>query len=289
MTSQLSLVKTEIFEGNQTDIYSNQDNYFMTAEQLGNCLKYSNPTIAINKLTSRNEYLKSDEFSVVTKLVSTDGKTYNTRLFNEDGIYEIAFLSKTAIAQAFRSWVRKILKELRQQVQNNSQFNPLYGQSQCHLQQSQNNLTNCVTEHGYKIDSIENRLNDLESVSVIFAKFIGREMRHKLNMMAAQEEYSEFSQTTPINQYKPTIQLTPIQQLINIRNDKSYHGVATYRKVYQNMYSSIQWKRLTTKYKRQYGVKTITKPMLVNNDIKILSLFNKTVQQMLSEIGGENI
>ena len=43
----------------------------------------------------------------------TDGKYYNTRLFNEDGIYEVAFLAKTEKAEEFRDWVRGILKSLR--------------------------------------------------------------------------------------------------------------------------------------------------------------------------------
>lgn len=109
----LQLIKQEKFGEVQADIYSSPDEMFMTANQLGECLGYSNPTIAINKLATRNEYLKSTEFSVVTKLVSTDGKAYETRLFNEQGIYEVAFLSKTDVARKFRSWVRGVLTALR--------------------------------------------------------------------------------------------------------------------------------------------------------------------------------
>lgn len=111
--TELQLIKQEKFGEVQADIYSDSKEMFMTANQLGECLGYSNPTIAINKLATRNEYLKSTEFSVVTKLVSTDGKAYETRLFNEDGIYEITFLAKTEVAKKFRAWVRGILKALR--------------------------------------------------------------------------------------------------------------------------------------------------------------------------------
>ncbi len=112
--NELTLRTTEMFGEVQTDIYENNDNeMFMTSEQLGECLEYSEPTIAINKLVSRHEYLKKSEFSVVTKLVSTDGKRYNTRVFTEDGVYEITMLAKTEKAKEFRHWVRRLIKSLR--------------------------------------------------------------------------------------------------------------------------------------------------------------------------------
>lgn len=111
--SKLQLIKSERFGNVQTDFYSNEKDVFMTAMQLGECLGYSEPVIAINKLVSRNQYLKQSEFSVVTKLVSTDGKQYDTRIFTEDGIYEVTMLSRTEKAKEFRAWVRKILKSIR--------------------------------------------------------------------------------------------------------------------------------------------------------------------------------
>lgn len=37
------------------------------------------PIIAVDKIVSRNSYIKDNEFSVVTNLVSTDGKQYDAR------------------------------------------------------------------------------------------------------------------------------------------------------------------------------------------------------------------
>ena len=127
--NELVLKTTEMFGEVQTDIYENeQHEMFMTAEQIGECLEYSEPIIAINKLITRNDYLREAEFSVVTKLVSTDGKYYNTRVFNEDGIYEITMLAKTAKAKEFRCWVRRLLKALRKGdltlTSNNVTFSP---------------------------------------------------------------------------------------------------------------------------------------------------------------------
>jgi prophage antirepressor-like protein len=110
----LTLARNELFQGREADFYQGDGTYFMTVEQLAFCLGYSNGRKGIDTLISRHNYLKDRDFSVTLSLKGTDGKSYNTRLFSEDGIYEVAFLSKTAVAQAFRAWVRKILKELRQ-------------------------------------------------------------------------------------------------------------------------------------------------------------------------------
>lgn len=111
--NNLTLIKSDRFGEIECDIYSDNKEMYMTAGQLGECLGYSEPIIAINKIVSRNPYLKGAEFSVVTKLVSTDGKQYNTRVFTEDGIYEVTMLAKTEKAKLFRAWVRKLLKSLR--------------------------------------------------------------------------------------------------------------------------------------------------------------------------------
>lgn len=107
-------IKNEKFGMVDVDFFKNEvGDIFMTAEQLGQALGYKNPQISILKMTNRNEYLKDSKFSVLTKLGSTDGKTYQTRVFNEDGIYEVAFKSNTTMAFEFRDWVRNILKALR--------------------------------------------------------------------------------------------------------------------------------------------------------------------------------
>lgn len=111
---EYEIVKSAEFCGIECDFYSNENNeLFMTTSQLGTCLEYSNPIIAVSKIVSRNPYLKDIEFSVVTKMVSTDGKQYETRLFTEEGIYEITMLSKTEKAKEFRTFVRKVIKSIR--------------------------------------------------------------------------------------------------------------------------------------------------------------------------------
>lgn len=85
----------------------------MTAEQLGSALEYSTPRESINKMVSRSGYLRQPEFSGEVKMTSPQGTLQSTRIFTEDGIYEVTMLSRQPKAQKFRAWVRAILKSLR--------------------------------------------------------------------------------------------------------------------------------------------------------------------------------
>lgn len=111
--NNLELVKSFNFNDMKCDIYSKDNEVFMTGEQLGKVLGYQYAREGINNLVSRNKYLKDKEFSVETKLISTDGKGYETRVFTEDGIYEITMLSRTETGKKFRRVVRGVIKSLR--------------------------------------------------------------------------------------------------------------------------------------------------------------------------------
>jgi phage antirepressor YoqD-like protein len=111
--NDLTLFKSENFYNIECDFWKNEQNeIFMTGHQLGTVLGYIDPAKSIRKTVERNEYLKSPEFSGSVKMTSPSG-TQDTRIFTEDGIYEITLLAKTDKAKEFRSWVRKILKVLR--------------------------------------------------------------------------------------------------------------------------------------------------------------------------------
>lgn len=111
--SELQLIKSAKFGEIQADIYSRNDEPYMTTEQLGACLGFANGRKGIDNIIKRNPDLKKQEFSVTLKMRATDGKQYNTRIFTEDGIYEVTMLAKTEKAKEFRAWVRKLLKSLR--------------------------------------------------------------------------------------------------------------------------------------------------------------------------------
>ncbi|WP_281486950.1 BRO-N domain-containing protein [Lysinibacillus sphaericus] len=110
---QLQIIKSEMFNSVSCDFYQNDNGeVFMTINQLSMALDYSSRD-AIEKMIKRNEYLNEIEFSATDKLSATDGKVYDTRIFTEDGIYEVTMLSKQPKARAFRAFVRKTLKALR--------------------------------------------------------------------------------------------------------------------------------------------------------------------------------
>ncbi len=109
----LQLIKSESFGSVEADIYSNGNDMFMTTEQLGACLEYSQPKTAISKILDRSPYLKDAEFSGVTKLTTPNGGTQKTRVFTEDGIYEVTMLSSQPKAKEFRAWIRRVIKDLR--------------------------------------------------------------------------------------------------------------------------------------------------------------------------------
>lgn len=60
-----------------------------------------------------------DPLSVVTKLLSTDGKEYETILYTQKGVMEICRWSKKPLANAFMDWVWDIVKKYRNGELNN--------------------------------------------------------------------------------------------------------------------------------------------------------------------------
>jgi prophage antirepressor-like protein len=111
--SNLALVKSENFGNVQCDFYSDHDKeIWMTREQIGRALEYSEPRIAIYKLHERNKD-RLDRFSVVTNLTTTDGKSYETYLYSAKGVYEICRFSRQPKADAFMDFVWDVLESLR--------------------------------------------------------------------------------------------------------------------------------------------------------------------------------
>src|SRR5690625_4860511 len=130
----LSLAVKEMFEGNEMNIYTNENNdVFMTREQIGQALGYANPKKASENIHARNRN-RLDGFSVTHKMRATDGKEYNTVIYNEKGIYEILRYSKQPKADAFYDWVYDLLSKLRkgeyQVIQPKSEYDELQIQKQ---------------------------------------------------------------------------------------------------------------------------------------------------------------
>ena len=115
----LELIKSSKFGEVECDIYSNEKEMFMTISQLSNCLGYASKS-GVEKIFQRNDYLREKEFSSVCTLsiggtdkMGVPQTMQETRVFTEDGIYEVTMLAKTEKAKEFRAFIRKLLKSLR--------------------------------------------------------------------------------------------------------------------------------------------------------------------------------
>lgn len=154
--SQFKMISKQQFQDVACEFLGNeQEEIFMTSEQLGQALGYLNPRNSISNLVRRHTYLKSREFTGVINLVTPSG-TQQTRVFTEDGIYEVTFLANTERALQFRSWVRKILKELRKQSMNGSTHET---EILPHLQQELHQIQEAIQESDIKVNHLTEQVN----------------------------------------------------------------------------------------------------------------------------------
>lgn len=113
MENNLKLITTETFGDLSCNFYRNMnDNILLTREQIGLALEYKNPDSSMSMIHKRHQD-RLDLLSVVTKLLSTDGKEYETMLYTEKGIMEICRWSKSDKANQFMDWVWDIIEKYR--------------------------------------------------------------------------------------------------------------------------------------------------------------------------------
>lgn len=120
LLGNLELVKQGDFLGTKCDFYKDMnDNIYMTRKQMYRALEYSEEK-SITQIHNRNKEL--DDMSVrikaFNKVCQNDIPLKSelhpdSVLYNEDGIYEITFLSRQPKAREFREWVRERIKEIR--------------------------------------------------------------------------------------------------------------------------------------------------------------------------------
>lgn len=103
---------TELNLINEKEIIMQDGIICMNAESIGKALGYVTPKESVLKIYQRHQD-ELDNYSVKVKMTSTDGKAYNQRIFNEEGIYIISMLANTDKAKAFRAELAKFLKQKR--------------------------------------------------------------------------------------------------------------------------------------------------------------------------------
>jgi prophage antirepressor-like protein len=109
---QLSVIRNDSFGEVQCDFYGdNKNDIWMTREQIGTALGYSEPRKNIAKIHERYKD-RLDRFSGVVK-VTTPGGIQEVVVYNAKGVYEICRWSRQAKADQFMDWVWDIVEGYR--------------------------------------------------------------------------------------------------------------------------------------------------------------------------------
>ncbi|MCD2345769.1 primase-like DNA-binding domain-containing protein [Clostridium guangxiense] len=104
----LVLIKSQNFNSTLCDFYQNSNKeIFMTREQIGKALQYSEPMKQIAKIHERHKE-RLDKFSFVKM---TNGR--NVYFYSMKGVYEIYRWSRQPIADEFIDFVWNVMEEIR--------------------------------------------------------------------------------------------------------------------------------------------------------------------------------
>jgi phage antirepressor YoqD-like protein len=110
--NELTLFKSELFNGIECNLWKDEDSQiWMTREQIGSALEYSNPREAIKNIHSRNKE-RLDKFSRVAQIDTPYGRQ-EMYIYNTKGVYEVCRYSKQTKANDFYDWVYELLEGLR--------------------------------------------------------------------------------------------------------------------------------------------------------------------------------
>lgn len=99
------------FNPTQIAIIDHNGSKWLAAEQLGLALGFSEKRArdGVNNLYNRHIDEFSEQDSVTIKLMATDGKAYNTRIFSHTGCNLLSFFANTPNAKQFRKWAARVL------------------------------------------------------------------------------------------------------------------------------------------------------------------------------------
>jgi prophage antirepressor-like protein len=110
----MNLVKTEQFGKLSLHVYNDNGETYLTREQIGTALEYSNPQQAIAKIHDKNKD-RLDALSTVTKLGTVEGGRKvkrSTIAYTLRGVMEICRLSRQPKADAFIDKVWDIMEAI---------------------------------------------------------------------------------------------------------------------------------------------------------------------------------
>lgn len=113
--NSMAVITSKPFGALSMDVYEDSKHqYYMTREQIGRALEYSDPVTAICKIHNRNAD-RLDPLSSTTKLVVDEKNRTNTRefyMYSLRGVMEICRLSRQPKADAFMDFCWDIMESL---------------------------------------------------------------------------------------------------------------------------------------------------------------------------------
>jgi len=111
-----------IFENTELQIMTNNNNEIeMDMTELSKALGFSDIR-AFKTFLSNNSELQNTEYSSIKKVLSNEGgilKKREKRVFNQDGIFEAAYLANTQRAKEFRRFIKNFSKEMITKLKTN--------------------------------------------------------------------------------------------------------------------------------------------------------------------------
>jgi prophage antirepressor-like protein len=108
--------RVEAFNGDQVNLFEIEGKDYLTGEDIGICLGMGDPRKAINNIYHRNREELEPHTCVLN--LRAQGQNRATRLFDETGCNLITIFARTPKARAFRLWLAKLPKKVRQAQEN---------------------------------------------------------------------------------------------------------------------------------------------------------------------------
>ena len=169
--SNLSLVKSEEFNGVRCDFHKSENDVWMTRRQIGKSLGYSNPTASIRNIHNRNKD-RVDKYSTRTKVIRVEGGREVERemfLYSRKGDFEVCRWSQQDKANDFMDWVWEVVEEVMktgsysvEQYNNDiNEFDVLRG-----MVDKLEEVSNKVEEVENNQEVLEKRLDNLDNVDI---------------------------------------------------------------------------------------------------------------------------
>lgn len=111
-----------VFENTELQVMVNNNHEIeMDMAELSKALGFSDIR-AFKTFLSNNSELQNIEYSSVKKVLSNEGgvlKKRDKRVFNQEGIFEAAYLANTQRAKEFRRFIKAFSKEMITRIKNN--------------------------------------------------------------------------------------------------------------------------------------------------------------------------